>query len=306
MDSKKLVKKLQTGWFTLKQLKCRQSDIQALKAQGHMVNRRTKKRQRYYSIPVGNEMSSFFVSGKTRNPQTVRWLELSDIHAGSLQFDRKTLHQVLQRALDEGIKDVHIAGDLCDGYKVYRGHMTNLRYWQAQDQADELAEIFQQYPFRYLAIKGNHDYSFEKLGSVNPIKLIEDQVDDFHFLDSYAADIVIAGVVCRMVHLGGGRAYALSYGGQTYVRDLFAGQGEDVYVNGLKYRMRFLHCGHLHTYITFEAAGIWITHSGNFQLPNDYCIRKGLVSSQGGRLVEAVIADGKVLEYNPRFIKPRR
>jgi len=99
---------------------------------------------------------------------------------------------------------------------------------------------------------------------------------------------------------------ALSYAGQTYVRDLLSGQGEDVYVNGKRYRLRFIHFGHYHTYLTYEIAGIWISHSGNMQLPNDYCIRKGLVGSQGGRLVEAVIADGKVIEYNPRFIKPKR
>ena len=60
-----------------------------------------------------------------------------------------------------------------------------------------------------------------------------------------------------------------------------------------------------HTMMFYESAGIVVTHPGNFQFPNDFTIRKGLVGSQGGLLVKCKMQDGKVLDYNPTFIKPR-
>jgi len=150
-----------------------------------------------------------------------------------------------------------------------------------------------------------HDFSFEKRGAPNPIRLIEEKVKNFTFLNNYAGDIIIAGVLKRMVHGASGRAYAKSYPGQTYLRDLMDGQGEDAYVHGNKYRVRFVQIGHYHTFMYYESAGVVVTHPGNFQFPNDFTIRKGLVGSQGGMLVSTTVQDGKVLEYTPTFIKPR-
>jgi hypothetical protein len=69
----------------------------------------------------------------------------------------------------------------------------------------------------------------------------------FVYLNSMAGDIIIGGVVKRMLHLAGGGAYAKSYPGQVYLRNLFDSRGEDVWVRGNKYRLRFAQFGHLHS-----------------------------------------------------------
>jgi len=305
MTEKQLIRKLKSGYFTLKELGVKSIAITALRNKGFRIVHRGHNRSKKYSMLIGNESLSLFVSKKSRKVQEVRWCELSDLHAGSKQFDREGLRHVLQVAYDQGYTDVHISGDLCDGVGVYRGHATNLRFWSAQEQADELIDIFNDFPMRYIATKGNHCYSFELKGGTNPIQLIAEQVENFTFLDTFAADLIICGVVKRMVHGASGRAYALSYPGQTYVRDLLNSSGEDVWLNGRKYRLRFIQMGHYHSFLTYESAGIIISHSGNFQFPNDYTLRKGLVGPQGGRLVKALIKNGKVLEYTTSFIKPR-
>lgn len=306
MDYSRLRRKLIKGWFTLAQLKCKHADIMVLKQQGSRINMRNFDGKRWYSIPTEAENTSMLISGKTKKAQHVKWLELSDLHAGSLQFDRDGLFQILEKAQEMGIEDVHISGDLCDGWKVYPGHITNLRYFKAEDQADELAEILAEFPFRYIACTGNHDFSFVKQGGQNPVAMVERRVPNFHFLEAFAGDLIICGVVKRMIHGASGRTYAKSYPGQTYIRDLLDSQGEHVYVHGNKYRLRFLQIGHYHSFLTYESAGVWVTHSGNFQFPNEYTTRRGLVGSQGGRIVNAVIQNGKVLEFWSRFIKPKR
>jgi hypothetical protein len=300
-----IVRKMLSGRFTLKQLGLTLRDIRKLKDEGHRVQSQKMGSEIYYYITTGQEMSSLFISGESPQPVEVKWVELSDLHFGSIQHDSEGLKRVLQRAVDEGFKDVHVSGDVVDGLHVYRGHMTNLRYWKAADQANYAAEVLSQFPLKYIAIKGNHCYSFEMDGSPPIGTLISQAMDNYTYLNSFAADLIICGVVKRMIHGMTGRTYAKSYPGQTYIRDLLDSQGEHIYVQGHKYRLRFLQIGHFHSDISYESAGILVTHPGNFQFPNDYTIRRGLVGSQGCRFTTAVIKAGRVLEYSSKFVKPR-
>lgn len=307
----KVAKKLCQGQLTLQDLKVDRKFIRDMKDAGYRIlSHLNGKGKTVYYIQAAVQNPWCFIGPKTKNPQKVSWVEMSDVHAGSNQFDEAGLRQVLKQAQDEGIEDIHLSGDVCDGYKVYPGHMTNLRYWKAQDQADQIAAVLLAFAFRYYAIKGNHDYSFERYGSPNPVALIEQHFKaenrPFTYLNGYAGDLIIAGVVKRMVHLFGGRTYAKSYPGQTYIRNLFDSHGENVYINGKKYRLRFLQCGHYHTDISYEAGGMFVTHPGNYQFPNDYTVRQGLVGYQGSRFTRATIEDGHVVEYQSRFIRPKR
>jgi predicted phosphodiesterase len=300
----KLVRKMVHGQYTLKELGISLQEIRQLKEKGYRIQSQNTNRGIVYYVLTESNNNSVFISGLRHEPTIVRWVEMADIHCGSKQFCEAGLRQILQRAVERGFKDVHIAGDLHDGYKVYKGHLANLRYWQAEDQAKYLAEIFCDYDLNYYAIKGNHDHSYVIDGGMNPIVILQNLVPNFTFLDSFAGDMIILGVLKRMVHLDGGKAYAKSYPGQTYLRNIFDSQGEHAYVHKKKYRIRFLQLGHFHTQIAYESAGINITHPGNFQLPNDYTIRRGLVGPQGARFTEAVIVNGQVIEYSSQFIKP--
>jgi len=311
MSYDKVIKQMRGTQLTLKELGITKTDIRAIKDMGHMVVHQASTRGRVYAIKSVNENNSLFISKASSKPHTEKWVELSDIHVGSIQFDEQGFRDIMKRALDRGFRNFHISGDLCDGYRVYPGHMNNLRYHKSEDQAEFLTEILLDYPkANFVAITGNHDFSYVKAGGINPISIIEKSMElegrKFVFLNNFAGDLIIRGMLKRMVHLLGGRAYAKSYPIQTYIRNLMDSHGENVYVGGNKYRIRCIQAGHLHFEVAFESAGIRCTHPGNFQFPNDYTIRGGLVGPQGTRFTTVIIQDSRILEYTSTFVKPRR
>ncbi len=306
----KVAIKMTRGHHTLKELGCTLEDVRVMKDLGYRVIDQQSPSGRVYYIGSPDESPYVFISRSDTKEQELKWLELSDTHAGCKAFDEEGLKEVLKRAEEEGVKDVHISGDLCDGNRVYPGQQRNLKYWKCEDQANLLAEILLQFDFTYYAVKGNHDESYEKQGSPNPVRLIESLMTEegrsFTFLDSMAGDLIYGGIVKRMVHLDGGKAYAKSYPGQVYLRNLFDSHGEDVWVRGNKYRIRFGQFGHFHSNVIYESNGIYCSHPGNFQFPSDFTIRRGLVGDQGARVTRCLIQDRHVYEYSSTFIKPRR
>lgn len=309
-DPTVLVKTMNRGQHTLEELGINRRIIRFLKDQGfHVEDHIGFDNKRVYYIIEAAETTSLYISGRPKKGQlaNLNWIELSDIHAGSKQFDERGLRNVLARGLNEGFTQVHISGDLHDGTRIYRGHDRNLRYHTAEEQADYLAEILSDYPYRYIASTGNHDVSFVHEGGVNPISLLAKELPNFTFLEAFAADLIIGGVAKRMVHIDGGRAYARSYPAQTYIRNLFASSGEHIWVQGHKYRLRFLQVGHLHFDVAFSEAGVEITHPGNYQFPNDYTVRRGLVGPQGSRFTTVTVDhDGRIVDYTSKFVQPRR
>lgn len=302
----KLVKRMMKGRFTLKELGIDLAVIRQLKDMGYRVRNQAVNGKMYFYIVQGNEMTSLFLSGLSHKPTEYKWIELSDLHFGSYQQDEEGLKDCLQRAVDEGFTEAHVMGDTVDGYKIYPGHMTNLRYWREEDQAAKAVEVLSQFPLKYIACKGNHCYSYEMQGGPPVGELIARQMENYIYLDSFAADLIIGGAARRIIHGMTGRSYSRSYPGQCYVRDLLDAQGEHVWVRGKKYRLRFLGIGHFHFEATYESAGIHVTHPGCFQFPNDYTIRRGLVGPTGCRFTTVVMQDGKVLDYTSKFVKPRR
>jgi len=296
--------------LTLSELGITLSEIREMKDKGyHVLCQQQHGKGRVYYIGNPEDAPYVFHSPKQKGSQEYKWVELSDTHAGCRAFDAKGLAECLQRAMDEGFEDVHISGDLHDGRHVYKGQDTELKYFTADDQAQCLAEVLVNYPLNYIAIMGNHDESFIKHGSPNPVSRLEEIMRNegkhFVYLNSMAGDIIIGGVVKRMVHLCGGGAYAKSYPGQVYLRNLFDSRGEDVWVRGNKYRLRFGQFGHFHSNITYESNGMWCTHPGNFQFPNTLTTRLGLVGDQGMRLTTIKMENGVVYDYTSKFIKPR-
>jgi hypothetical protein len=295
--------------LTLQELGITLTDIREMRDKGYHIHAQQQPgRGRVYYIGNPEEAPYVYHSGK--NNKEHKWVELSDTHAGCKQFDSKGLRECLQRAVDDGYEDVHISGDLHDGYRVYKGQEHNLKYFTSDDQAQCLAEVLIDYPLNYYAIMGNHDESFEKHGSPNPVARLEEIMHRaggaFVYLNCMAGDIIIGGVVKRMVHLDGGGAYAKSYPGQVYLRNLFDSRGEDVWVRGNKYRLRFGQFGHFHSNITYESNGMWCTHPGNFQFPSSFTIRRGLVGDQGCRLTTVKMENGVVYDYTSKFIKPKK
>jgi hypothetical protein len=310
-EPEKITKIMTRDQHTLEELSIDLHMVRFLRDNGYRVMEHSRPDgHRVYYVIDASELTSLFISGRPKKGELVelKWIELSDIHTGSTQFDERGLRDILNRGREEGFTQAHISGDLHDGTHIYRGHARNLRYHTSTEQADYLAEILKDYPeYWFIASTGNHDVSFVHEGGTNPIALLQDRVPNVTFLNSFAADLIIGGVAKRMVHIDGGRAYARSYPAQTYIRNLFASGGEHVWVQGNKYRLRFLQVGHLHFDVAFSEAGVKVTHPGNFQFPNDYTVRRGLVGPQGARFTTVTVDhDGRIVDYTSKFAEPRR
>jgi len=258
----------------------------------------------YYIQTISNNEAAIIISPKSRKVQEIKCLFISDFHGGCKQFAKRELEETLRRGWEEfGLRHCYIAGDLCDGINVYNGHLNNLKYWKEEDQVAEVCGVLAKYNYDYYAIGGNHDYSWEKRGGPNPVALIAKEIPDFHYLHSFAVDIVIEGVLLRIVHGTGGTAYAKSYPLQKYLGNVFESGEHRVIIDDHNYEMKILLFGHTHQWGIFGIFGTYAFLPGNFQFPNEYTTRRGLVGPQGGWAINFTVVDGKIKSLTPIWLE---
>jgi len=302
MDDDKIVRRLYHDRHSLAELGITHKDVYRLRAKGFNVKEVLEADGRKYYIKTVADNNIVLISPAQKDSTDVSWAEISDTHSGCDTFNESGLHYFLTKACAEGIKHVHHSGDLCDGYGVYNGQLNHLSYWRSEDQAEKLADILKLFPLDYYAIKGNHDVSVERSGGVPVGKIVAAMCPRFTYIDDIVADLVIDGMCKRMIHGSGGSCYAKSYSSQVYIRNLLDSDRGHIKVHGKLYRIKCLQVGHHHTEISYQTAGIHVTHPGGFQGPTDYTVRRGLVGPMGGRITKLVVRNGDVEEFDSKFI----
>lgn len=232
----KVVEKMKKEQLTLEQLGLTSEDIVCLRDSGCNIKDQYDPRVKdyvYYIIPSG-DTAYIKISERPKKGETVklRLLEISDIHAGCRNFDKRGLDKILQEAKNREVEFVHISGDLLDGFGVYKGQENNLKLNKAIEQVNELMSVLEKYDFWYIVSMGNHDQSFCMRGGLDPIKYLEARMaikhKKFTYLNSYEGNIIHAGIVFRLIHLSGGAARAISYKPQTYLAKVFESKLNDV------------------------------------------------------------------------------
>ena len=106
-----------------------------------------------------------------------------------------------------------------------------------------------------------------------------------------------------MVHLAGAGAYAFSYAMQVYMRNLADCDALSVEIEGVVYDLKIVLAGHTHRMGKIPSNGVDCFYLGNWQLPNSYTLRKGLVGKQGGIIADITICDGEILELIHQEVK---
>ena len=243
------------------------------------------------------------ISDGDNRVRVMRFAQASDIHFASKFHLPESFNEAMKRTEDAGIRRVYLAGDILDGVRIYRGHLENLFATSLEDQTDIAAEALSKFPnLRFMAIAGNHDYSFTKQNGAKPMAVLEAKLDNFTNLGDYRADVIFKGIRIRQLHGGTGRAYARSYPSQTYLRDFFGGLEREQ----LKDIPHFMGLGHFHTYYNGFDHGIYILQPGSFQDgDNEYCIRRGLTGPTGLWHVKMKFQGDKVLEFGATYITPK-
>ena len=299
----KAVKMMSWGQYTLSEIGISLKDVITIRNNENNVKFQYDPRKKdfvYYIVP-DDDMAYIIVSKMSKEPKTIRILEMSDIHAGCKTFDEKTFRLYLQKAVDTGVEFVHIAGDLFDGKNVYRGHDKNLRYHSAEEQVEKLFSILCEYDLWYIATKGNHDEGLCGDNGVDPITLLENKMainkKRFTYLKAFEGNIVHAGVVFRLIHLKGNMSKSKSYAPQRYLGNVLRSNFNNVVLGGKKYNIRSINAGHFHVQYSLNLAGIFSVMPGNFQHDADYTKRMGITGTTGAAFVTVTIQNEKIIEY---------
>lgn len=205
----------------------------------HLIN---ECRAEGMKIVYGKLDRTFFLSKAATpysTPFDMSWLPekgklglVSDTHLCSDAERLDLIEKAYSRFEEDGIKTVIHAGDIADGWEVYRGHVQHVKVAGAQNQAKYVVD---NYPLKKgiktFFIGGNHDLkSFEKMG-VDQCSLIVNGFEhnnrrvegrkDLVYLGQYSRMLMFPGeITAQVLHPHGGSAYAVSYPQQKRSREM--------------------------------------------------------------------------------------
>ena len=223
---------------------------------------------------------------ETKSDCKIRFALVSDIHAGSLYFDSKSLAAFYEYAEKQGITDAYCAGDVIDGHRVYRGQEFELRDLGLDAQVERIRKDYPKTSIRTHFITGNHDASFKSEAGVVAGKVIESARPDMHFIGEEQGRVEWntpnGKFTLMLIHPGGGSSYALSYRSQKIIESLEGGTKPDMLAIGHYHKAEFMPSYR-------NVCGI---QCGAFQRQTPFMARQGLAAHVGGWIVEVTKGRG--------------
>lgn len=184
-------------------------------------------------------------------------------------------------------------GDVLDGWKVYRGQEFELRpdgkSWP--EQRDIFAREVPQIPsMTTIFITGNHDASFKNLVGMNVGDELQRARDDWKFIGQDVGDVELqtkSGLKyrVRLLHPGGGTAYAVSYNAQKIIESMPGGQ-----------KPSLICIGHYHKGLYMpQYRNVSCLLTGCFQAQTPFMARQSIAAHVGGWIVTVHLTDPKKL-----------
>ena len=250
-------------------LKRQQAEIGRLQ---ETVNRLHKQRKgSILNLPCDTDTVTFGVCG--------------DLHMGSLYEASDKLAIFFRACAEAGVRDILCAGDILDGWKMYRGQEFELAKIGYEQQSKHFADIAPQIKgVTVRFITGNHDASFKTLVGMNVGELLQGLRPDWQCIGEDSADVVFTSASgreyrVRLIHPSGGTSYAISYRGQKIVESLAGGS-----------KPQMLGIGHYHKSESIpNYRNVHVLQTGCFQWQTPFMERGGLSAAVGGWLVRVGI-----------------
>ena len=154
---------------------------------------------------------------------------------------------------------VFIAGDIFEAVYDVTQYDFRIMNPKKQKQVEKcfksqlytIFKILREYDLSYYAINGNHEYGYEQLGIMNPLKQLEEKLRcegiDFNSYGTYIVDFLIAGVVKRVMHLESYYERKTVCNAMERLYEFERHGGLNVKISETeKVPIRFLECGHVH------------------------------------------------------------
>lgn len=239
------------------------------------------KQQKPYVVPCKAEKN------------VIRFGIASDMHFGSMYTKVTALKAFYQRCADEGINLVLCAGDVLAGWNVYKGQEFELRP-DARSWVEQRDVFLQEMPqiegVTTVFITGNHDLSFKKLVGMNVGDELQVRRSDWKYVGADIADVVLTApdgfaFKVRLLHPGGGTAYALSYHAQRIIESISGGQKPDLVVIGHYHKSLFIP----------QYRNVAAILAGCFEAQTPFMIRRSIAAHIGGWIVTVTGIERKYL-----------
>lgn len=221
---------------------------------------------------------------------------VSDTHLGS-KLERLDYLEVAYDVMkSEGIKAIFHAGDMTDGWGVYKGQEFELK---VAGQEEQIEYAIANYPKRdrikTLVISGNHDLRAYEKGGADPLVQIARARPDILYLGQVDAQCNLSPkVVMELMHPSGNVAYALSYKAQRDINNRETEQLPDILIYGHYHTSFFMHYRNINFLQApcFKNSGLWEKS-------------KGLNPTLGCWTVEATLTSDleKVQTFKPQLLK---
>ncbi len=240
----------------------------------------TFKRKRPYKIPVELDGS------------TLSFGVISDTHIGSGYQRLDAMKEFYNYCKELGINTILHAGDVVDGWGVYKGQEFELHPY-ARSWPDQRDMFVREAPkiegVTTIFITGNHDASFKKLVGLMVGDEIQKLRPDWKYVGADIAKITFAtkfgDFSVQLIHPGGGsQQYAVSYKPQKIVEAL----------PGVKPDMMVI--GHYHkAFVMPNYRGVMTVCPRCFQSQTPFMATQSLQAHIGGWVFRVVLGNRKSL-----------
>ena len=259
----------------------------------------TKLRKAGYTIREG-ELGVFIQHETLSTDREPYNLELdsmfgvwSDTHLCSKYSALNEMHEYMDEIADRGIKQVLHAGDVSDGFGVYRYQESNLVAMGVQGQLDYLVDNFpRRSGVEHIVISGNHDNTVYKKTGANLIEMFANKRADVTYVGmSYARLVDQFGIKYDLTHPHVGRAYSLSYPLQVRQRNTTPKYRADITFAGHRHKAWY---GYINAEHLFEAGG--------FQKMSPRYIGKGIANDLAAWIIEINREDHKIKSIKPELM----
>lgn len=238
--------------------------------------------------------------------RTFKFAAIGDTHLCSKYQRLDALNAFYDICVDEGIHKVLLAGNMIDGEARFNKY--DILATGVEGQSKYFVD---NYPKREGIVTefitgDDHEGWYVQNDQVNIGRYIEDMAirngrDDLKYLGHMERDLILKGAktsqVIRIIHGGGGSAYATSYTSQKYVESLQAGE-----------KPRLILVGHFHKFEFSYPREVFVAQVGCFEDQTPFMRKKRIQAMVGGTIItihqnEDGIIDRCNVEFIPFYSK---
>lgn len=215
---------------------------------------------------------------------------VTDTHWGSKYSPKEYWTAFLEECNRQGVSRILHSGDVTEGMSGRPDHVYSLTHVGFSAQIDYAVELFSMTDIPVYLIDGNHDRWGVKSGGIMVASDISKRCKNVTYLGHDEADIVINGTVWRLWHGEDGSSYATSY----RIQKVIESWGADWHVNVLL-------SGHVHKMGYLYERGVHALSGGTMCRQSAWMRSKRLANHAGFFIIKAVISEGKIKSFSPRW-----